>query len=414
MTASNDTQRAVTDREQTSRSDTPDSDATTAQDEPVQPSAASPTQTDPQGAPQAAPTATPSAASMLSRQAPPQAATADPVPPVAASAVPQAGPQVVAQVVPGAVPPAAARRGLLAPVCAALALAAAVVALAAPTLRPLAIEQSNAWFGQANPIATWLTEDDAVARELAALAPRLASLEREVQSLRAGLRGVDQRLGEAASQMHEGLGSIDTIARQVQEASQRADLAQAASEALGARVRAATMIAIGTRLRRNVDAGAPIADDVALLGANAPYPAAVGAAVATLDNYKGGVRTMRDLATGFEAVDAAIVAATGLDSGWQTRPWLRLRSLFGGGPEQMMASEAALLERIRAFANQGRFAEAAVMLGTSPWRAQAEEWMLQVTARTAVVQAVQAISGYALSLAQAIPASAQRASQRTQ
>lgn len=285
--------------------------------------------------------------------------------------------------------------------CALVALAGAVVALAAPSLRPVLVAQAPAVLGPAAAsLAEVLTPETETDRALAELQPRIAGIEAEVMRLRMELG----RLGQLAARADGGAAEAQraaAVARAGTESSaSRVAAIDADMQALSARVHATSLLAAATRLRRDIDAGAPLSDTVALLDLNGPYPAPVAAAMDTLRRYPDGVVTMRDLAVEFEALDREIMAEIGLE----TASWWRFRALFGTPDDPRLS----FLERVRALAAEGRMAEVATMLGNSPWRSQAERWIGQAHQRTAAARSAQVIAAYSLAQAQAargLPAS---------
>jgi hypothetical protein len=285
--------------------------------------------------------------------------------------------------------PAPRRGGWLAPFCAVIALAAAAVALAAPSLRPWLAEQSNASLGDAAaPLARLLTPETAADRAIAELAPRLASLEAETLRLRLEVRQFDRRIAEVLDQTRDTQANSRAATRLVEDAVRRAESVEAASRALFARVRATALLAAVTRLRRDVDAGTSLEEAIALLDLNGPYPADVNEALSTLRQVATGVASMRDLALDYEAVDQAIAAEIGQDgSGWS-----RLRALFGSNDDPRVS----FLQRLRQLAADGRMAEAASLLTHSPWRARAEAWIDRVEDRTEATLAARTIAAYAV------------------
>ncbi len=291
--------------------------------------------------------------------------------------------------------PGRTRGSLLAAGCAVIALAAACVTLAAPQLRPIVIAESNSLLGSGNPVAGWLTEDDAARRDLAALLPRIADLDTDVRAMRARLTQVETRLAETATQLHEGLGSIETIARTAEESNLRVRRIDEASQVLTARIRAAILVSAAARLRRDVDTGIPLDETIGMLTPNGPFPEPVAQAVQTVRQSRDGVPTMRDLGLGYEALEARIVAQTA-----QTQPqgFGRVWAWFAGrGPDPV----ATVLDRLHMLAAEGRFSEAATLLERSPWRQDAAEWIAQARARTSTVQAVRTITAYAVEQVQA-------------
>ena len=296
-------------------------------------------------------------------------------------------------------------------VLAVVSIAAAVISLTAPALRPEFVRLSDILFGADNPVAAWLLPPAPpvdLERDLAALIPRVAQLEAGLRGVSGELRRLDTRLAEAGSTFHEGLGSIDSIARMARDALRRTEEIEAASQDLTNRIRAASLLALATRLRRDVDVGAPLAENALLLALYGPYPPAVERAIEDLTRLPDGALTMRDLAVGFEALEARIQAATGLDSSWSARGWNRVRSLFGAAPTDL---EAALGERLHALAGEGRFTEAADLLERSPWKDLGAAWIGQVRDRTSAARAAQLVMAHAVAITRATQGTAHGARQ---
>lgn len=278
--------------------------------------------------------------------------------------------------------------------CALLAVAGAVVALAAPSLRPVLVAQAPTVLGPAAAsLADVLTPETETDRALAELLPRVAGIEAEVMRLRMELGRLGQVAARADGGAAEAQRSAVAARAGVESSANRVAAIDADMQALSARVHATSLLAAATRLRRDIDAGAPLSDTVALLDLNGPYPAPVAAAMDTLRRYPDGVVTMRDLAVEFEALDREIMA----EIGQETASWWRFRALFGTPDDPRLS----FLERVRALAAEGRMADVATMLGNSPWRVQAERWISQAHQRTAAARSAQVIAAYSLAQAQA-------------
>ncbi len=311
---------------------------------------------------------------------------------------------------------ASPRRGnVVVGILAVVSIAAAGISLTAPALRPELVRLSDILFGADNPVTAWLLPPAPpvdVERDLAALIPRVAQLEASLRGVSGDLRRLDSRLAEAGSTLHEGLGSIDSIARMAQDALRRTEGIEAASQDLTNRIRAASLLALATRLRPDVDVGAPLAENALLLGLYGPYPPAVERAIEDLTRMPDGALTMRDLAMGFEALETRIQAATGLDSSWSARGWNRVRSLFGAAPTDL---EAALGERLHVLAGEGRFTEAADLLERSPWKELGAAWIGQARDRASAARAAQIVMAHAVAAMRAthgtVPGAAQAATQ---
>jgi hypothetical protein len=240
-------------------------------------------------------------------------------------------------------------------------------------------------------------------RELAALLPRVVQLESTLLGVAGELRKLDARLSEAGSTLHEGLGSLEGVARSADEALRRTAAVELASRDLAARVRAATLLALATRLRRDVDVGAPLAEDALLLSLHGPYPPAVERAVEGLARLPDGTLTMRDLAVGYEVLEARIQARADLDLSWPARGWGRVSWLFGSGPAD---TEAAIAERLHVLAADGRFNETADLLERSLWKDLGAAWIGQVRDRARAVLDAQVVTAHAAAISRAAQAGA--------
>lgn len=313
---------------------------------------------------------------------------------------------------PPSAPPAPRSRGnRLVGVLAVVSILAAGISLTAPALRPELERIANEWFGADNPITAWLLPPhppNDMERDLAALLPRVAQLEAGLRGVSGELRRLDSRLAEAGSTLHEGLGSIDSIARMAQDALRRTEGIEAASQDLTNRIRAASLLALATRLRRDIDVGAPLAESALLLALYGPYPPAVERAIEDLTRIPDGAPTMRDLAAGFEVLETRIQAVAGLDSSWSARSWNRVRSLFGAAPTDL---ETAIGERLHALAGEGRFMEAADLLERSPWKELGAAWIGQVRDRASAGRAAQLVMAHAVAITRATQAVTQAATQ---
>ena len=297
-------------------------------------------------------------------------------------------------------PPAPPRaRGLgLNAFFAIVALGAAAVALTAPSLRPVLVQQVPALlpdgFGDASTrLAELLTPESQADRDIAALLPRVAGLESELLRLRLEIRQLDRRLAESGALGRENQQAVADIAALTAETARRVERMDSAGQVLTARVRAAAVLAAATRLRRDLDTGTALAEGVALMDLNAPYPEPVARAVETLRGMPNGVTTIRDLAIAYETLDQSIAASLGQDgSGWS-----RLRALFGGEEDPRLS----FLQRVRQMATEGRMTEVATLLAHSPWQAEAAPWIARARERTEATRAAQTISAYAVAEARA-------------
>lgn len=293
--------------------------------------------------------------------------------------------------------PAPHARGLwLNGLFACVALGAAAIALTAPSLRPMLVQQAPAvlpagWGDASVGLANILTPETQTDRDVTALLSRVSGLEAEVLRLRLDIRQLDRRLVEAGTIARDDRRDIAGITRITEESGQRINRIEQAGQVLAERVRAATLLAAATRLRRDVDAGTALTEGVALMDLNNPYPETVAQAVETLRRMPAGVTTMRDLAIEYETLDQAIAASLGQDgSGWS-----RLRALFGGAEDPRLS----FLERVRQMAAEGRMAEVATLLAHSPWKTESGAWVGRVRDRTEAARATQAISAYAIAQA---------------
>ena len=171
---------------------------------------------------------------------------------------------------------------------------------------------------------------------------------------------------------------------------QRADRLQATGAVLAARTRATSVLTLAVGLRRNVDAGAPIGAEIAALKATGVFPGPVDHALAALTPLGAGVPTMRGLGEGFDVLQAKLTLRA---DGGSAGGLARLESLFGLGAQ---SPDGDLLERLRALANDGRFAEAAKVLEASDAAYLGADWIAMVRARATAVIATQVILTHAL------------------
>ena len=334
--------------------------------------------------------------------------------------------------------------------CAVLSLAGAAAALTAPTLRPMALTLAREWLGPNSAVATYLqAAPPPVAEPAAAPAPlaypppgfqapgmppgdtslqaaALAAVRAElIGMVRLELDGVRRSLGEQADRVKAmgatvlgaqaaamagraqaqaaeatAAGAAEDSARalaasaRVQEASvhgfdalrERLDRLEADAAALDARVRATGLLAVAGQLRRDIDAGAPLRDDLTALPAARSLPAAVQRAVDELSRSERGVPTLRDLGLGYEALDEAIADRTA-----GVLSWFGLSGWIGVGAN----GQRDTLDRARALAVEGRFTEAADVLERSEWANLAQRWIAQVRLRAAAVTAGQTVMAHA-------------------
>jgi len=294
----------------------------------------------------------------------------------------------------GAAPEKPRRRGHAVPVtCAGLAVAAACVALAAPGLRPGAAELSAGWLGTDSKVTRLLAPPERPNSDgqLALVLTRLAALEASTRLLGAGLRSVDIRLSETSAIVQDASRVAATAAAQASDALRKANSATEAERALALDTRAIALLAITTKLRRDIDAGASLAEAASLLVHYAPFPPPAAQAVEEVTALQDGVPAMRDLALGFEALDARIKALAESQAAWSPLAWLRMRQSSG-----LDAASPPTLERLRVLAGDGRFSEAATLMERSPWRELGAAWTDQVRDRTRAVRAIQTLTAYAI------------------
>lgn len=275
-----------------------------------------------------------------------------------------------------------------------VALGGAVVALTAPSLRPLLVEQAPAVLGDAasGSLADILTPENPTDRAVADMLPRMAALEADVMRLRMEIGNLTQLALRADTRAIENERAATAAQASSADAVDRVTRIETAAQALTERVHAATLLAAATRLRRDIDAGGPLADTIALLDFNGPFPATVATAIETLRRTPDGVATMRELALGYEALDQAISAEIGLEGS----AWWRIRTIFGSPDDPRLS----FVERARAMAADGRMAEVATLFAHSPWREQAAPWIDRVVERTEAVRAAQTVTALALTRAQ--------------
>ncbi len=330
-----------------------------------------------------------------------------------------------------------ARRGgrVFSAACAVLSLIGAGVALTAPTLRPQAFDLARQYLGddsvvlrylappaagpeQPTPAAAGLTyptpafqapgsprgdtslqaaalaavraeliatlrlEVDGVRHTAAEQAARLSALGAAFQSEKAEVTAARSDARAAAAAAHTQEVSLQALSG----VTERLDRAEAQVAAFDARLRATGLVVTAGQLRRDIDAGAPLHDDLAALASSGPLPPRVQQALDQLSRSEAGVPTFRDLAVGFEAVDAAIVAHGGGQASW-----VSLSGWLGGSNPQRET-----LDRLRALAAEGRFTEVADSLERTEWADLAQRWGAQARQRSAAVIAGQAILANAL------------------
>ena len=284
-------------------------------------------------------------------------------------------------------------------VCALLAVLAAAAALAAPVLRPALAHLAGTWFGQQNalarllasPIEQQLTARDVEVRELTR---RLAEADARVDRLATAQKTTNADLARALAELPATHAVNQTLSNTVDRLSQQTNELSSNMASLDARVRAAGLLTLTLRLRRDIDAGLPIGADVAALAETGPYPPRADRALAALKPLADGVPTMRDLADEFDGVTARLRARSD-DTSWSARSWSRITALFGGG------SGGPFVQHLHSLAIDGRFSEVAEELSASPDADLAADWIARVHARADAVVAAQILLDQALSAHQA-------------
>jgi len=285
--------------------------------------------------------------------------------------------------------------------CALVALLAAIATLAAPTLRPAIVHLADAWLGERNAVTLLLAPPSeqeqrlATVREAATqvLTAGLADYDARIDRLVGAQQAANADLSRAIADLRQDHASSEMLARTVDRLSQQTAELGSAVTSLDGRVRAASLLTLSLRLRRDIDAGLPIGRDLSALEATGPYPAPVERGLAELRRFADGVPTMRDLADEFDGVMARFRAQSAAQGSWASRGWSNLTALFTGGPKD---GNARLVEHLRALAADGRFSEAADEIAASADADLGAEWVARVHARAIAVVATQAVLGYAL------------------
>ena len=291
--------------------------------------------------------------------------------------------------------------GWLPAVCALLALNAAGVALIAPGLRPRVAMEADRWLGAGNAVSLLLAPSSEIeagwrqAREEAmqALSARLGDINGRLDQLDVAQQATAADVMRAVAELRTDRVTGETLSRASDSLSRQIGDLRDASIAMDARVRAAGLLALALRLRRDIDAGLPIDRDVATLTAGGPYPGAINRALQQLHATSDGVPTMRDLADEFDRVIARMAARSGAGATWANTGWSRVMALFGGG---VPAEDAKVIEHLRALAVDGRFSEAASELEKSDEGDIGADWAARVHERAAAVSATQALLAYSL------------------
>lgn len=285
--------------------------------------------------------------------------------------------------------------------CALVALIAAAVSLAAPTLRPVIADAANAWFGEGNAVSRVLAPSPAieagwrVAREQAmqALNAHLAEYDARIERLVAAQQATNADVTRAVAALKADHAAGETLARAVDRLSEQTRDLGAVTLALDGRVRATGLLTLALRLRRDVDAGLPISRDVAALASVGPFPAGIDRALQQLRRMGDAAPTMRDLADEFDVVVARLAARSDAATSWASRGWSRVTTLFGGVAS---TGNAKLVEQLRALARDGRFSEAADAIEASNDADVGADWITRVRARATAVVATQALLSYSL------------------
>src|SRR5439155_6167705 len=209
-------------------------------------------------------------------------------------------------VAPSMPTPAAQLRGgrRLAMVCALVALIAATVSLAAPTLRPMIADTADGLLGVGNIASRVLTPSPAIeaawrrAREEAmqVLNAHVAAYEARINRLAAAQQATNADVARAVVALKSDHAAGDNLARAVDRLSEQTRELRSATLTLDGRVRATGLLTLALRLRRDVDAGLPISRDVAALESVGPFPTGMDHALQQLRQISDGTPTMRDLA----------------------------------------------------------------------------------------------------------------------
>jgi hypothetical protein len=286
-------------------------------------------------------------------------------------------------------------------ICALLALMAAGVVLAAPGLRPPVGAAADRWLGAGNSVSLLLTPSPAIepgwqrAREAAmqALSARLGDITARLDRLDVAQQATAGDVAHAVAEFRADRATSETLGRAVDDLSRQIQDLRATTTAIEARARAAGLLALALRLRRDIDAGLPIDRDVATLAAGGPYPGAINRALQQLHAISDGVPTMRDLADEFDRVIARMAARSGAGTTWTNTGWNRVTALFRDG---VSGESTRLIEHLRALAVDGRFSEAASELEKSDEGDIGADWAARVHERATAVSATQALLAYSL------------------
>ena len=246
---------------------------------------------------------------------------------------------------------------------------------------------------RAEMIATLRLELDGVRRAMAEQGERLKSAgsaaqaaQSEAASARVAAESAARVQADARNAQEAASRSQDATARAVDGMRERLDRVETQVAAFDARLRATGLVASAGQLRRDIDAGAPLREDLLTTASSGPLPAPVQRALEQLSRSERGVPTLRDLGVSFDALEADILAHGGGQGSW-----LSLSGWIGGPNPQRET-----LDRLRALAAEGRFSEVADMLERSDWADLAQHWVAQVRLRSATVMAGQTVMAHAL------------------
>lgn len=280
--------------------------------------------------------------------------------------------------------------------CTVLAVFAAIIALAAPGLRPIVAVTADAWLGNGNLVSSFVAPEGSLnVRQMAtqALNAELADYSARLDRLAAAQQATATNLSHALADLRLDQAKIGAIASTVEDLSRQTRELQLTAMSMDRRVRATGLVSLALRLRRDLDAGLPLGDDLAAINAGGPYPAEIRDALQQLSPFREGAPTMRDLADELDRVIARLAARSGVDGSWTGRSWARFAQLFGGASP---SGDAALVERLRSLATDGRFTEAASEIMQSSAADDGMAWAARVRARATAVVATQSLLVYSL------------------
>lgn len=278
--------------------------------------------------------------------------------------------------------------------CAALALLGAAIALAAPGLRPIVAEIAADWFDADDVTALLLAPSPVQAAAIQSVQAQLAATAARLDRLAAAQQATAAEVARALADWRAEQSGTETLSRTVDDLKRQTDALRADTVATDARGRAAGLLALSLRLRRDLDAGLPLDRGVMALAASGPYPQPIERALQQLRGANDGVPTMRDLADELDRIIAILATRSSVETTWLNAGWSRLAAAFGGNPP---AGDAALIARLRALAAEGRFTEAASVLQASPGADVGANWAARVSTRVHAVLATQTLLSYSLS-----------------